>query len=189
MHKLPTYIGQRAGAGGGGWEEVSRWVACWFMLCSRSFCSYSPARRPHFFVPLAPRPQRHQGLRASLAMRRARVAWLISGLLRNAHDAHRHNLALLQDGNLLRFDIFVSVARRTGQSKNRRGSIGAGPVVDVRQLHAIYGTNLVAADVRIRSRRRCHPLLSVSYQQMAQCGMSSLAQSTCVGAGTAYTSS
>ena len=58
-----------------------------------------------------------------------------------------NNLALLQDGNLLRFDIFVSVARRTGQSKNRRGSIGAGPVVDVRQLHAIYGTNLVAADV------------------------------------------
>ena len=48
MHKLPTYIGQRAGAGGGGWEEVRRWVACWLDLAMEAWRERKSSKYSHW---------------------------------------------------------------------------------------------------------------------------------------------
>ena len=82
-----------------------------------------------------------------------RIAWLISGLLREANLVHPTNIAVLQRGNPgASFHIFLSVGERSGQGSDRRKSIGHGTVVDMELLRSIYSTGhgavrLISADI------------------------------------------
>ena len=82
-----------------------------------------------------------------------RIAWLISGLLREANLVHPTNIAVLQRGNPgASFHIFLSVGERSGQGSDRRKSTGHGTVVDMELLRSIYSTGhgavrLISADI------------------------------------------
>ena len=96
------------------------------------------------FYNCTSRRQRHP----EAAMGDAAIAWLISGLLREASDAHVLNVETIRRLNAgLRYDIFVSVGKRISAGARRRASIGHGNEVTQEMLRSIYGRALRAADI------------------------------------------